>query len=282
MKFSVSHILHYSYSAPVHLTPHYLYLTPRISPYQELIVHQLTIWPHPNLLVRNVDAETNIQHIAYINEPSNEFKLTSFIEVESNSFNPFDFVYFPFEAQHLPFAYIEREKILLKPYLNDEGITTLIHQTAREIAANAEWQTGRFLTDVSQYIQRNFRYLTREEGSAYPPEYTLIHRNGSCRDFAVLMIAFCKAIGIAARFVSGYCYGDERHRHDLHAWVEVYLPGGGWRGFDPTEGNSVNETYLALAASAQPDHINPITGSFKSQKGVDSTLTTEIIIKPIS
>lgn len=279
MKLTVYHTLNYSYSAPVHLTPHYLYLTPRISPYQELISHQLTINPTPTPIIRNVDAETNIQHIAYINEPSDVFNLTSVIEVESKHFNPFDFVYFPFEAQHLPFAYIEREKILLTPYLNNEGITTLIHQTARELAANAGWETGRFLTNVSQYIQSNFSYITRPEGSAYPPEITLIQRSGSCRDFSVLMIAFCKAIGIAARFVSGYCYGAERHEHDLHAWVEVYLPGGGWRGFDPTEGHAIDERYLALAASAQPDHINPVTGSFKSDRGVRSSLETDIYIK---
>jgi transglutaminase-like putative cysteine protease len=91
----------------------------------------------------------------------------------------------------------------------------------------------------------------------------LISRKGTCRDYAVLMIAACKALGLAARFVSGYCYGSELQAHELHAWVEVYLPGAGWRGFDPTEGRIVDFHYIALASSAQAELINPIRGGFR-------------------
>lgn len=279
MKLKVLHTLNYTYAEAVKLTPHYIYLTPRVSPYQELITHKLTISPNPNLRVKNVDAEGNIQHIAYVNEPCDSFQISSEIVLESNPFNPFDFVYFPFEAQNLPFAYLEDEKLLLTPYLDDTGITTIIHQTAREIAADANWSTATFLNNLSTYIHDEMSYQTRLEGSAYDPEQTLSGKIGSCRDFSALMIAFCKSMGIAARFVSGYCYGSERQAHSLHAWVEVYLPGGGWRGFDPTEGQAVNKNYVALAASAQSDLINPVTGTYKSVSPVVSTLQANVDIE---
>lgn len=281
MKLQVNHTLFYTYDETVSLTPHYLYLTPKVSPYQELISHKLEVSPSPSLQVKNLDTEGNIQHIIYVNEPCNYFKISSEIIIESQEFNPFNFVYFPFEAQNLPFAYLEEEKLLLRPYLFNEGITTLIHQTAREIAANANWNTAQFLHDVCEFVRHTMRYEARLEGSAYDPEKTLLDRCGSCRDFSVLMIALCKSMRIAARFVSGYCFGSERQAHELHAWVEAYLPGGGWRGFDPTEGSSVNENYVALARSAQPDLINPVTGTYKSKTPVSSTLKANVDILEI-
>lgn len=278
MKLKVIHTLSYTYAEAVTLTPHYLYLTPKVSPYQELIYNKLTINPTPNLLVKNLDAEGNIQHIAYVNEPCDKFEISSEIIIESQHFNPFDFVYFPFAAQNLPFSYLEDEKLLLKPYLDEEGITTLIHQTARKLAAEVNWNTGDFLQKICEYIRQNLSYQVRIDGSAFEPEKTLVEKYGSCRDFSVLMIAFCKSIGIAARFVSGYCYGSERQAHELHAWVEVYLPGGGWRGFDPTEGGAVNENYIALARSAQTDLVNPVKGTYKSKTPVNSSLEANVDI----
>lgn len=278
MKLKVKHTLSYTYAEAVTLTPHYIYLTPKVSPYQELIYNRLVVAPTPDLLVKNIDAEGNIQHIIYVNGLCERFELTSEIIIQSQKFNPFDFVYFPFEAQTLPFSYLKDEKLLLKPYLDEENITTAIYQTTRKLAADVNWNTASFLQRVCEYIRGNLRYETRADGSAFEPERTLTQGYGSCRDFAVLMIAFCKSIGIAARFVSGYCYGSERHAHELHAWVEVYLPGGGWRGFDPTEGCSVNENYIALARSAQADLINPVTGTYKSKLAVNSRLEAYVDI----
>lgn len=278
MKLKVKHTLSYTYAEAVTLTPHYVYLTPKVSPYQELIYNRLVVSPTPDLLVKNLDAEGNTQHIIYVNKPCERFELSSEIIIESQPFNPFNFVYFPFAAQNLPFSYLEDEKLLLRPYLDEEGITTLIHQTARKLAADANWNTAAYLQKVCEYIQGNITYEVRIDGSAFEPHKTLTEQHGSCRDFSVLMIAFCKSIGIAARFVSGYCYGSERQAHELHAWVEVYLPGGGWRGFDPTEGHSVNENYIALARSAQADLINPVTGTYKSKTPVNSELKAYVDI----
>ncbi|MER0440251.1 transglutaminase family protein [Emticicia sp. W12TSBA100-4] len=263
MTLSVEHTLYYSYSTSVSLTPHTIYLTPKASPNQEIVSFQLEILPTPNILYKNIDVEGNAQSVAFFDTSTDRLSFRAKVEIVSNEVNPFHFIYFPFGAETLPFKYPEKESELLQPYLTDEGVTTLIDQFARQIAAEANWKTTDFLTRISKYIRYNFVYEKRLEGAANSPETTLISRKGTCRDYAVLMIAACKAMGLAARFVSGYCYGSELQAHELHAWVEVYLPGAGWRGFDPTEGRIVDFHYIALASSAQAELINPIRGGFR-------------------
>lgn len=263
MTLSVEHTLYYSYSNSVSLTPHTIYLTPKASPNQEIVSFQLEILPTPNILYKNIDVEGNAQSVAFFNTPTDRLSFRAKVEIISEEVNPFHFIYYPFGAETLPFKYPDKELALLQPYLTDEGITTLIDQFARQIAAEANWKTTDFLTRISKYIRYNFLYEKRLEGAAHSPETTLISRKGTCRDYAVLMIAACKALGLAARFVSGYCYGSELQAHELHAWVEVYLPGAGWRGFDPTEGRIADFYYIALASSAQAELINPIRGGFR-------------------
>lgn len=263
MILSVEHTLYYSYSNSVSLTPHTIYLTPKASPNQEITSFQLEILPTPNILYKNIDVEGNAQSVAFFNTPTDRLSFRAKVEIVSEEVNPFHFIYYPFGAETLPFKYPEKELVLLQPYLTNEGVTTLIDQFARQIAAEANWKTTEFLTRISKYIRYNFFYEKRLEGEAHSPETTLISRKGTCRDYAVLMIAACKAMGLAARFVSGYCYGSELQAHELHAWVEVYLPGAGWRGFDPTEGRIVDFHYIALASSSQAELINPIRGGFR-------------------
>ncbi|GGD67273.1 transglutaminase [Emticicia aquatilis] len=263
MILNVEHTLYYSYSNSVSLTPHTIYLTPKASPNQEIVSFQLEILPTPNILYKNIDVEGNAQSVAFFNTPTDRLSFRAKVEIVSEEVNPFHFIYYPFGAETLPFKYPEKELVLLQPYLTDDGITTLIDQFARQIAAEANWKTTDFLTRISKYIRYNFLYEKRLEGAAHSPEATLISRKGTCRDYAVLMIAACKALGLAARFVSGYCYGSELQAHELHAWVEVYLPGAGWRGFDPTEGRITDFHYIALASSAQAELINPIRGGFR-------------------
>lgn len=263
MILSVEHTLYYSYSNSVSLTPHTIYLTPKASPNQEITSFQLEILPTPNILYKNIDVEGNAQSVAFFNTPTDRLSFRAKVEIVSEEVNPFHFIYYPFGAETLPFKYPEKELVLLQPYLTNEGVTTLIDQFARQIAAEANWKTTEFLTRISKYIRYDFFYEKRLEGEAHSPETTLISRKGTCRDYAVLMIAACKAMGLAARFVSGYCYGSELQAHELHAWVEVYLPGAGWRGFDPTEGRIVDFHYIALASSSQAELINPIRGGFR-------------------
>ncbi|MGV3558996.1 transglutaminase family protein [Larkinella arboricola] len=276
MKLRVRHELRYNYSAMVSLEPHTLYLYPRIYPHQRLLDYQLSIDPVPGKQVLNVDSEGNVQQLVYINAQTDSLVIRADMEVESDLYNAYDFVLFPFETQRIPFNYTDADRKLLEPYLERSAVTTLIEQYARQIASEAKWQTVPFLSHLCTTIRNNFVYETRREGAATSAEMTLINRKGSCRDYAVLYIAACRSIGLAARFVSGYLYGNPQQEHELHAWAEVYLPGAGWRGFDPTEGSVVINHHVSLAASFFHDRLAPVAGIFRGTARSTMTATVSI------
>lgn len=195
------------------------------------------------------------------------------MELQSDEFNSFDFVLFPFETQRVPFRYPKAVQDLLYPYLERVGVSERVESWARQLAASAGWQTISFLITLNQAI-REFTYEIREVGAPLPPEQTLILRKGSCRDYTTLFMAACRSLGIAARFVSGYLFGNPQQEHQLHAWAEVYLPGAGWRGFDPTEGTVVVNRHIFLASTAKPELAAPISGTFNGQ--ANSTLRVEL------
>jgi transglutaminase-like putative cysteine protease len=122
-----------------------------------------------------------------------------------------------------------------------------------------------FLDALNRHLHGHFKPEIRDAGAARPPEETLRLGRGACRDLAMLFLAVCRRHGWAGRFVSGYQargHPGARRRH-MHAWPEVYLPGVGWQGFDPTHGLPVGEAHVALAAAADPADAAPIEGSFR-------------------
>lgn len=274
MHIHVRHESEYTYDVPVALGPQTLYLFPRMYPYQRLLDYELVIDPKPTQTVRNIDVEGNVQQLVYFNHPTNHLSVTVDIQLQSDEFNSFDFVLFPFETERVPFRYPKTELNFLQPYLEREGVSERIESWARQIAAGAGWQTTAFLMNLSQTI-RQFTYEIREEGAPFLPEQTLTGRRGSCRDYATLFMAACRSLGIAARFVSGYLFGNPQQEHQLHAWAEVYLPGAGWRGFDPTEGSVVVNRHIFLTSTAKPELAAPISGTFGGQ--ANSTLQSEIL-----
>lgn len=275
----VKHTLRYAYDKPVVLDPHVLYLYPKSYPHQRVLDYSLHIEPTPSRIVRNVDVEGNIEQVIYFEFPTSHLLVAASMTLSSDPFNVFDFVLFPFEAQKIPFRYPDRLNKYLGPYLTRQDTTPNIEQFAREIASGAQWSTVPFLTELSRYIHDHFGYEQREEGQAFPPDETLRGRKGSCRDFSRLFIAACRSLGIAARFVSGYLYGNPMQAHELHAWVEVYLPGAGWRGFDPTEGRAMVNNHICLGASADYNQLAPVMGTFRG--ATSSYLTTEVDIEEV-
>ncbi|NEO26236.1 MAG: transglutaminase family protein, partial [Kamptonema sp. SIO4C4] len=120
-----------------------------------------------------------------------------------------------------------------------------------------------FLNELNQRIYHQCNYITRETGAPQSAGQTWQQKEGSCRDLAVLFMDICRVMGLASRFVSGYQEGDpDMAEWDLHAWVEVYLPGAGWRGYDPSQGLIVCDRHIALVASAKPRYTTPIVGDY--------------------
>ncbi|GAB2591512.1 transglutaminase family protein [Spirosoma areae] len=274
MHLHVRHESEYTYDSPVALGPQTLYLYPRTYPYQKLLAYDLIIDPKPSRIVRNIDVEGNVQQVVYFSHPTTHLHVTVEMELQSDEFNSLDFVLFPFETKRVPFRYPAKFSDLLHPYLERVGVSERVEAWARQLAISAGWQTTAFLMALNRAI-RKFTYEIREVGAPFPPEQTLTLRKGSCRDYTTLFMAACRSLGIAARFVSGYLFGNPQQEHQLHAWAEVYLPGAGWRGFDPTEGSLVVNRHIFLTSTAKPELAAPISGTFQGR--ARSTLKSELL-----
>lgn len=277
MLLNIKHSLHYQYDGLVFLNPHLLHLTPKLTSFQFLKSHRIEVRIEPSFSYKNTDAEGNLTQSLHFNEATDYLTIESYSTVVSKPNPPFSFTFSPFECSQVPFDYPFSEATLLGIYLERIGVTTLVDQFARQTAAAADWQTTGFLVTLCKTIKANFTYEKRYEGGTFSPETTLIGQKGTCRDYAVFFIACCRAMGLAARFVSGYCYGSPEQAHELHAWAEVYLPGGGWRGFDPTAGLAIDDRYVALASSLHDTQLAPVIGSFKGK--AKASLETDVVIQ---
>ncbi|HWN36611.1 MAG TPA: transglutaminase family protein, partial [Pseudonocardia sp.] len=188
--------------------------------------------------------------------------------------NPFDF-FVDESAERFPFEYEPELARDLAPYLASETPGPLLTEWLAELGANPAdgMPVNDFLVGINQRLQRDIGYLTRMEAGVQTPEQTLARRLGSCRDSAWLLVAIMRKLGLAARFVSGYLVqlvadqkplvgpaGPTEDFTDLHAWTEVYLPGAGWIGLDPTSGLFAGEGHLPLACTPEPATAAPVSG----------------------
>ena len=148
---------------------------------------------------------------------------------------------------------------------------------AQEALMGSDQRGLMFLEQLVEIIKDRVKYTQRHVGPAWPAGRTLKERVGSCRDLAMLMIETCRCVGLPARFVSCYHLVEPAPKqYDLHAWAEVYLPGAGWRGFDPSGKGSIDDRYITLATSSKPTLTAAVNGSFSGPEGVESELELTI------
>ncbi|MBM0742938.1 transglutaminase family protein [Phormidium sp. CLA17] len=287
MRYQIEHTTDYIYQQAVTLQPHVVRLRPRSDGSQILHSFSITVVPQPKQQAQLVDLDGNsLVQLWFDSSPTESLVIRTVSDVETSRLNPFDYFLEPW-AVSLPADYPASLLVQLQPYLlgQQPGYTSSIDPIAAQLAqdlwlqANGEPLT--FLSLLNQHIYQDCQYTLRETGDPLPAGVTWKERSGSCRDFAVLFVEVCRAIGLAARFVSGYQEGDldnpERH---LHAWAEVYLPGGGWRGYDPTQGLAVADRHIALVASNSSRYAAPVAGSF-TPSGVRSSMTYKLAIRPL-
>ncbi len=277
MRYQIHHHLTYTYPEPVQLSPQILRLHPRCDPTQTIRTWQLTLDPPPLRRYPNIalDGSTEVQ-VVY-NQAITHWQIHMETEVITHRDNPCDFLLEPW-AVTLPVDYPQASAQELRPYWEappDPVATTL----AQELVLATNGQVLAFLQELNQTLYRECTHFIRPAGAPWPAGMTWQQRREACRDLTVLFMAACRAVGLAARFVSGYHEGDpdEQHRH-LHAWTEVYLPGGGWRGYDPTHGLAVHDWYVALTARPRPQDTLPVTGAILTP-GVTGHLAYEIKIQ---
>lgn len=266
-RFEISHTIHYGYSRSVFLEPHTIRLEPRVCGYQSVDQHELCIEPLPTGTSRCLDAEGNNVTIAWFDRRHEELAVTVRSRVATRRSNPFDYL-LPRAEGMLPMSYSKSLSALLVPARRRVAVPTPadpIGAFATELCRETDHRAVAFLGALNEAIHERSEVVRREDGDPYAPIETWQGRRGACRDLAVLFIDACRSVGLAARFVSGYQEGDPDQKlpRDLHAWAEVYVPGGGWRGYDPTHGLAVADGHVAVAAAVGPEDAAAISGSFR-------------------
>ena len=283
MLYRIYHQTQYSYSHSVRLKPHSIYLRPHANSWQMLHSFEMHIQPQPEQISEYVDLDGNSPFKIWFAEPTQQLNIELISQVETLQPNPFMYLLEPW-ATRLPIDYPMSLHAQLQGYLQCYGLAAdpTLSAIVQELLWEADCETLPFLNALNQLIYNSCTYIHRVDGAPWLPGMTWLQRKGSCRDLSVLFMDVCRQVGLASRFVSGYQEGDpDTTEHDLHAWAEVYLPGAGWRAYDPTLGLVVCDRHIAVAASAMPSCIAPITGSF-SPTTVSAALKTQVKLTPLS
>jgi transglutaminase-like putative cysteine protease len=278
MRYKITHTTRFAYSGPVFLDPHTVRLRPRCDCTQRLLRYTLDVDPPAAGWTESVDLDGNTVASLWFEGVRETCAITASAEVDTLRSNPFDYLVSG-EAVRIPFRYPGSLARLLEPYRTGYDGDPAVKRFAEETAEEAGGQTLPFLTRLSERIAGECRAVVREAGDPLPAPETLSGRRGACRDLAVLFISACNATGLAARFVSGYHLDpDSAPDRHLHAWAEVYVPGGGWRGYDASLGLAVADRHVAVAAGATHETVRPITGTFRGT-GVRSRMEAAIVVE---
>ena len=272
MLLKIDHVTEYRYRKPVELTPHRMRLLPRSSPGLQVIWSEQTITPEVSIRW-NLDAEGNLVGGATFPITTDRLIISSHLLLEQKIINPFDFL-LEGRALNLPITYDDRELTMLSPFieLRDASSAVDIVEFVRPFVngVSAKPSTLDFLTSFNRAIPALFRYSERHEEGVQSADETIARREGTCRDFAHLFMESVRSVGIATRYVSGYLCSspsDPGENH-THGWCEVYLPGAGWRGFDPTNGILAGPHHIVVASSATAGDIPPVEGSYCGEAGL--------------
>lgn len=277
MYFKIRHHTQYQYSKPVILSPQQLRFHPRDNSVQQVIEYKIKITPAPLGSSDQLDLEGNWVTQIWFEKETDRFDIEVSMQVKTSCSNPFNFILSK-ESTILPINH-EQDSICAQAYLEriqtDDSVTAFAAELS--LATNRDPLT--FLDKLNRQLFSDFNHVHRDSGTPQSPALTLQSRSGACRDLAVLFVDCCRAEGIAARFASGYQKGNlQSERRDLHAWPEVYLPGAGWLGFDPTHGEPVTDTHVTVAAAAHSRDTMPVIGIFDG-KGVSSRLNYSVDIE---
>jgi len=268
---SIYHLTHYRYDRPVTLGPQIIRLRPAPHSRTRVISHSLKVSPQPHFVNHQQDPYGNWMARYVFPEPVREFKIEVDVTADMSVYNPFDF-FVEDSAQDWPFDYAEDIRPDLAIYMTPEPAGPRLAQFLASVP-RGKTPINDFIVTLNRRLSQEIGYIVRMEPGVQTPEETFGIGTGSCRDTSWLLVQALRHLGLAARFVSGYLIqlkpdlialdgpaGTEKDFTDLHAWAEVYLPGAGWIGLDPTSGLLAGESHIPLAATPHYRNAAPISG----------------------
>jgi transglutaminase-like putative cysteine protease len=283
---AVRHVTTYRYKRPVSFGEHRIMFRPRDSYDQRLIEARIDIDPAPSSIRWIHDVFGNCVAIASFSKIASELRFESNIRLDHTPWNAPHFQTEEY-ARTYPFAYGAEElpdltRSIERQYLDpDHQIRRWVQRFLRK---GHPTETGELLMTLTYAIKEGFTYARRSESGIQDPVTTLTLGRGSCRDFALLMIEAVRALGLAARFVSGYIYipSHDGSGHvgggSTHAWCQVYLPGAGWVEFDPTNGIIGNRDLIRIAVARDPRQAVPLSGAWTGSPADHLGMTVEVSV----
>ena len=290
---SIYHKTHYSYDRPVILGPQVIRLRPAPHSRTRVISHALKVSPTKHFVNHQQDPYGNWLARFVFPEPVREFKIEVDLVADMSVYNPFDFFVEDF-AEDFPFDYPKDLQEDLVIYRQPEAQGKLFDR----FVASVPRKTVRivdFLVGLNGRIAEEVDYTIRLEPGVQTPEETLTKQSGSCRDSSWLLVQVLRHLGLAARFVSGYLIqltpdlkaldgpsGTDVDFTDLHAWVEVYVPGAGWIGLDPTSGLLTGESHIPLAATPHYRSAAPISGGFTADDALETEFAFDMKVSRVA
>ncbi len=272
IRIAIDHTTTYRYDRRVTLSPHIVRLRPAPHCRTPIVSYSLHVEPKEHFINWQQDAFGNYLARLVFNERASELSVRVDLVADMVTINPFDF-FIEESAFHYPFAYDEQTRLELAPYLHLREKGPRLMEWLKKVDRSKR-QTIDFLVDINAQLAKDIGYTIRMEPGVQSCEETLGKGTGSCRDSAWLFAQILRHLGFASRFASGYLVqltadvkaldgpsGPEADFTDLHAWTEVYLPGAGWVGLDPTSGLFAGEGHIPLACTPDPISAAAITGA---------------------
>jgi transglutaminase-like putative cysteine protease len=285
-RITVNHSTIYRYSGPVRLGEHRMMFRPRESHDLRLIQSHLGIHPRPATLRWLHDPFDNSIAVATFKGETDELRFESAVSLEHYESEIPEYLLEEY-ARYYPFRYA------------DEDFPNLVRALAQHYASAgvAAWalqfldeskttETMKVLRAMTAGIRERFTYTRRVEKGVKSPDETLRSGQGSCRDFAVLMMEGARSLGIAARFVSGYIYSPENSGFSgggaTHAWMQAYLPGAGWIDFDPTNSIVGNRNLIRVAVAWAPENVLPLWGTYEGPSGASLGMEVAVMVRQVA
>lgn len=267
-RIRIVHRTEYHYHQPVRFGMHRALLRPREGHDVRIVASRVEI--EPTALVRWLrDIEDNSVAIITFSEPAQALKLLTEVDVDLSYDNPIECLIDP-GATSFPFQYSPGEQVQLVPYRLPsypyDG--PALHDWLRELYQPGQLVgTFELLDRLNTHIYHSLRYAARDDAGVQLPHETLARRSGSCRDYAVLMMEAARYWGFGARFVTGYIQMAEGQHGATHAWTEIYVPGAGWRGFDPTNNKLAGAEHISVAVAREQERAMPLAGTWEGPSG---------------